>query len=328
MSRSFRRKRIIYFCLILLCMGVSLLLLVGPLEDAASELSAPVMEKVVKSKTAQEHPRLGGVGNLYLIFFLGLSVYGAHLAARFLSDSAWRRRENYLREVRWSLLDILSLALLFLALAGLYSAFFTDSSSSAEGAETTVRGVVVIAAIYLIVLAFGIWVLRQRGCTFSEAMGLSIRPYRRLILIGAVAFLAFQPFRLIYTTALIWFFHKLGLPIQSHPVLEELLKPDETGLKLSIALSVALSAPLFEEIFFRGFLYQALRKNVGAPAAIVATAALFAAIHEGLFQASLIFSLGVLLAYLMEKAGSIIPCMAVHFLVNGTSLLQALLVGK
>ncbi|NQT81935.1 CPBP family intramembrane metalloprotease [bacterium] len=324
MKHRFGRKYILYFSLLLAGVFLSVGLLAGPLKKATDALAAPAVEKSLTGKPGEGPSQLE---KLYGTVFVVLTIYGAHLAARFFSDSTWRKRDRYIREVRWSGLDIFAMVVLFLALAGVYNTFFSSSSGASGGTEgTTAREVLVVPFFYLVVLLFGVWVLRQKGCSFSEGMGLTMRPYARLILIGVVAFVAFQPLLLIYRTAVMAVFSGLSLPIEGHPVVEELLKPDKIPLRVSLALSVVLSAPFFEEIFFRGFLYQGLRRTIDAGPAIFLTAALFALIHPGVFQASLIFPLGLVLAYLMERTGSVIPCIVMHFLVNGTSLLLTFLV--
>ncbi len=311
--------------MILVGVSLSAYLLTGPLKDAAESVSVPAMEKSMQRESGGEHP--SQVEVLYVAIFLAFTIYGAHLAARFLSDRTWRKADDYVREVRWSVLDFVAIALLFLALAGTYNTFFVHPSGRLGAAdETTVLEVLVSIFFYVVVLLFGNWILRQRGCRFRYCIVMTMCPYGKLILVGAVGFLAFQPLHFMYRTAMVAIFHGFRLPIEGHPVVEELLEPGGMALKLSLALSVTLSAPFFEEIFFRGFLYQALRRAMDARAAVVISAGLFASIHPWGFQAILVFPLGLLLAYLMERTGSVVPCIAVHFFVNGSSLLLTLLV--
>ncbi len=324
MQQETRRKYAFYLLVILAGMFVSILLLTGPLKDIGDDLGAPVVDKGTNGKeTGQD---AGRATALYAITFLGLAAYGGHLAARFLSDRSWRRKDLYDRQVNWSIADSLMIVLLFVALSLLSGVFSRSQPGGADsGREITVQYVIADIFSHLVVLLFALAILRQRGGRFSEGMGLRLRPHGRLILIGLVAFLAFQPLRLIYTTAVVAFFYGLRLPIEAHPVVDELLKQDRMDLRLSLAFSVVVAAPFFEEIFFRGFLYQALRRRMYPWAAVLATGLLFAIIHPSFFQASLVFPLGLLLAYLMEKTGSLIPCMVVHFLINGTSLLLTFL---
>jgi membrane protease YdiL (CAAX protease family) len=84
----------------------------------------------------------------------------------------------------------------------------------------------------------------------------------------------------------------------------------------------ALLAPLIEEIFFRGFLFQGLRARYGWVSGILISSAIFAIAH--LDPAALIptFILGCLLAYLYHRSNSIWPGVILHMLVNTFGLIS------
>ncbi len=81
-------------------------------------------------------------------------------------------------------------------------------------------------------------------------------------------------------------------------------------------------APLVEEIFFRGFLFQGLRAKYGWIAGMLISSAIFAIAH--LDPASLIptFILGSLLAYLYQRSNSIWPGVLLHMAVNTFGLVS------
>lgn len=78
----------------------------------------------------------------------------------------------------------------------------------------------------------------------------------------------------------------------------------------------AVLAPLVEEIFFRGFLFQGFRARYGWVSSMLLSSAIFAIAH--LDPASLIptFILGNLLAYLYHRTNSVWPGVIMHVLVN------------
>lgn len=87
------------------------------------------------------------------------------------------------------------------------------------------------------------------------------------------------------------------------------------------ALLAVVIAPVVEETFFRGMLYTALRSRIGVWASAVASATFFAAIHPTLPAGFLpILALGVVLAVLRERTGSLIPSMVCHGLNNAVAL--------
>ncbi len=87
----------------------------------------------------------------------------------------------------------------------------------------------------------------------------------------------------------------------------------------AIFLACALG-PFVEELFFRGFLYDAIRKQWGSFFAILITSGLFAYVHESWFAFVPIFFLGMVLAYLREKRGSLIPSITMHIVHNSVLL--------
>jgi hypothetical protein len=78
----------------------------------------------------------------------------------------------------------------------------------------------------------------------------------------------------------------------------------------------AVLAPLVEEIFFRGFLFQGFRARYGWVPSMLLSSAIFGIAH--LDPASLIptFILGNLLAYLYHRTNSIWPGAILHVLIN------------
>jgi membrane protease YdiL (CAAX protease family) len=82
----------------------------------------------------------------------------------------------------------------------------------------------------------------------------------------------------------------------------------------------AILAPLVEEIFFRGFLFQGFRARYGWVPGLLLSSAIFGLAH--LDPAALIptFILGCLLAYLYQRTNSVWPGVMMHMLVNSLGL--------
>lgn len=89
---------------------------------------------------------------------------------------------------------------------------------------------------------------------------------------------------------------------------------------LVIAFIVAvLIAPFFEELFFRGFLLQALIKNVGVTWGIVITTLVFAAIHFEFQSIMPLIILSLVLNVIFIKTKSIYPGIIFHIMNNTIS---------
>ncbi|HVG30050.1 MAG TPA: type II CAAX endopeptidase family protein [Pyrinomonadaceae bacterium] len=97
-----------------------------------------------------------------------------------------------------------------------------------------------------------------------------------------------------------------------------------------IAAIATFTAPLVEEIVFRGVLYSGLRKRVGTVWGSAAVIAIFAAIHvpqylPNVAAISTILLLSSVLTVVRARTGRLLPCVAIHFFFNGiTSVLIVL----
>ena len=83
----------------------------------------------------------------------------------------------------------------------------------------------------------------------------------------------------------------------------------------------AVLAPLVEEIFFRGFLFQGLRAKYGWFGGMLLSSGVFAVAHLNLASLVPTFVLGNLLAYLYHRSNSVWPGVLLHALINTSSLL-------
>lgn len=97
--------------------------------------------------------------------------------------------------------------------------------------------------------------------------------------------------------------------------------PDMSGVanthlgKTVNILYTCMLAPLTEELFFRGVLLRTLAKS-NQRFAIFASAFFFGLVHGNLQQFIIAFLLGIFLAHITIKHGSIIPSVTVHMFIN------------
>ena len=82
-------------------------------------------------------------------------------------------------------------------------------------------------------------------------------------------------------------------------------------------------APIVEEIFFRGFLFQGFRQKYGWVTATLLSSAIFAAGHLDPVALIPTFVLGAVLAYVYHRSNSVWPGIILHFLVNAFGLCAA-----
>jgi membrane protease YdiL (CAAX protease family) len=92
-------------------------------------------------------------------------------------------------------------------------------------------------------------------------------------------------------------------------------------------ISVALLAPFFEELYFRGLLHRWFRARWSMWPAIIASSFVFGLAHfdsAGVAVSSLI--LGIVMAYTYEKTGSLWISIAIHAFNNGLGIILVYLV--
>jgi membrane protease YdiL (CAAX protease family) len=85
-------------------------------------------------------------------------------------------------------------------------------------------------------------------------------------------------------------------------------------------LLIAVLVPFVEELFFRGMLYPILRRRAPAALAIIANAAIFSAIHLIPVLIPGLFVIGLCLAFLRERSGSIWPGVLYHAMQNSLAM--------
>lgn len=83
----------------------------------------------------------------------------------------------------------------------------------------------------------------------------------------------------------------------------------------------AIIAPLVEEMFFRGFLFQGFRQKYGWVRAILLSSLLFAAAHLELVAFIPTFLLGCVLAYIYHRSNSLWPSIMFHAAFNSFNLI-------
>jgi membrane protease YdiL (CAAX protease family) len=93
-----------------------------------------------------------------------------------------------------------------------------------------------------------------------------------------------------------------------------------------VTVAIVVFAPIAEELFFRGIVFNAWLREAGRIWAYVGSAALFAAIHLSLESLLPIFLLGLALAWVYQRTGNLLAPITMHATVNGISVAIALAV--
>jgi membrane protease YdiL (CAAX protease family) len=130
---------------------------------------------------------------------------------------------------------------------------------------------------------------------------------------------------LLIVSYLIIFVHnnilmRLGVDTQG----EEIMKLfDSLDSPVWFIIVGVIFAPIVEELFFRGFLFQGFRQKYGWSNGILLSSAIFAAAHLDLVALIPTFILGALLAYMYHRTNSVWPGIILHVLINAMGLFAA-----
>ncbi len=90
----------------------------------------------------------------------------------------------------------------------------------------------------------------------------------------------------------------------------------------AVVILATFTAPLVEEVVYRGILYSAFQRSVGITGAVVIVTFMFAAVHVPQYWGSpgtilLICLLSLLLTLIRVKTDNLLPCIIMHTIFNG-----------
>jgi membrane protease YdiL (CAAX protease family) len=136
----------------------------------------------------------------------------------------------------------------------------------------------------------------------------------------------FAAFVTYLVVSLIWL-NALGLQDERDDVTKQLTNDPTTATVAGLAIFAVVIAPIVEELFFRGFVFPAMRTKLPVGWAAVVTGTMFGIVH--VFGSPIAFVLplavlGTVLCLLYWKTGSILPCIALHAINNCVALSSAL----
>ena len=113
----------------------------------------------------------------------------------------------------------------------------------------------------------------------------------------------------------------LGVDTQGEEILKVFAELDSPAWFILVGV---VFAPIVEEIFFRGFLFQGFRQRYGWIGGIVISSLIFAAAHFDLVAFIPMFMLGAVLAYIYQRSNSLWPGIILHVINNAFALGAAL----
>ena len=250
------------------------------------------------------------LGGLVLLAGLVMNAVRALIVRRQLPPERYRGPAVFVL----LLLAVIVASILSLGAAG-------EATSLVNGGPLTVGGTLLLltstqigllgVAGALVVLPralAGLRLLPAHGTARSAAIGLGL---------AIPAWIAATGLSVVAT----WLLQGVGLR-QEEGIAERVLA---SGDPTVILLAFVVVAPIAEEFFFRGVVYNIWERERGARVALYGSAALFAAIHASIFALVPIFVLGIALAQIYRRTRSLPASIAMHAGFNAISVTIALL---
>ncbi len=268
-------------------------------------------------KALADKPVLSIVLNLTGVLFLLVMLLGCALDAAFLRLFLSKRKLDIATyrppPAMWSLSDAVRVVILFLFFA--YVIIIIESFLihlipvfGLERFRMMLNSSIMDVIGALFVIYFTIYKYKER----LLSLGLTMKNLTKNIFYGIVGYIASIPLFLIVVCIVFYAVKLVGYVPERQPVVELFLKEENPTFLIYSSIFASVFGPFIEELFFRGFLYNAAKKRMGTLWGMVLTSGIFAALHTNVVGFLPIMALGILLTYMYEKTGSLISSITVH----------------
>jgi membrane protease YdiL (CAAX protease family) len=194
------------------------------------------------------------------------------------------------------------------------------NSNGAEGEIVLTVVVYVLSGVFS--LLYLRWRLRMAGWSWA-AVGLTSRNLGADIGWGIAGYASALP--LVLVAGLMSRALSRYIETPSNPVVPMFVESNTLFERAILLVLVAVAAPFFEELFFRGVLYHSFRAAWGVVMGILSSAVVFGLVHPLPLDFLPIFALGSVFATLVYERGSLLPAMIAHSL-NNTAAFAVLLI--
>lgn len=217
--------------------------------------------------------------------------------------------------------DLIGAMVIYLVLTGMFA--LTAVSPPMDPDQISAGALAIGIGFHLILTAM-VATSVMRRCSPNQWLGLRWSGWPWLFLIGpGVVILMGLINWVILRSGYIDWMKSLEMETVQDPVaiLKQTRDPVVLGLMI---LAATVMAPLWEEIVFRGYLHPVLKRFGGFWTGALCSSLFFSAVHNNAAALLPLFILGLLLAWLYEKTGSIWTPIAIHFCFNATAVLVIL----
>lgn len=261
-----------------------------------------------------------------LAVFGWLALLGALLVVAGLLYSAIRqlRIRRHLPPERYRGPGMFVLVLLVLVLASIITApFGADAAALLMGqGELTFLGAAVLLVATQAAMLLISWFLVFRPRALEALPSLPGRDPAGALLAGFGWGIPAWVGATLASAGVVWLLESIGFDAEPQAAEQAIALVDPW----LVVVAVVILAPIAEEIFFRGVVFNAWLREGGRRWAFLGSSALFALIHISVVALVPIFLLGLALAWVYQRTGNLLAPIAMHATVNAISVALALLV--
>jgi len=261
---------------------------------------------------------LFGVSTLFVLLLLCL---GLLLTVLFLVQKSqgkfvvpWRPPDP---EILWGLRDVFHVIVLlvfFSYLIEFFEALFVFFATDGVSESVRMLGTTLVSEAIVLFLIFRL--VRVEKKQSLAHLGLSTKAFGKNLFFGLTGYATLLPALLFSLIISLWLAALFKIAPPQQPLYDLFTKESSREIFLFGLLLVTVVGPAIEEIFFRGFLYNALKAKWGKGWAILSSGLLFAVLHANLVGFLPIAFLGCALAYGYELTGSLVTSITIHVVHN------------
>jgi len=272
---------------------------------------------------------------LIFIFLLGLAINGYFIYCKIKRKQIFKKLDTTnlppwnIGEIFKIIILAFSFGYLFFMVVGFLAGIVQSVTKTelpfgdSENFQMIISTIVLDAMVFIVILRF-LWDKHRRKLS---DLGFSKKDLSRNIFYGVFGYIGIIPVILMIGVVVYFIISMFKIIPPAQPIVDLLLNEKSTALLLLSSIIASIFGPLVEEIFFRGVMYNAIKRKIGVFWGIVITSVLFSFLHTHALEYFLvgfipIVVLGVVLAYLYEKTGSLIPSFTLHVLNNLGSVIM------
>ncbi|MDD3520493.1 MAG: CPBP family intramembrane metalloprotease [Actinomycetota bacterium] len=225
---------------------------------------------------------------------------------------------EYVPRIRWNIRDVLfSIIFLIAILTGIYFLSGKVVSILNQGNQISITNITnasfsILYGIQVLLMVGTVWffAIYWRRSRFKD-LGLTYYSIIKTIWYSFLALLSILAINFIYVFIMTNVF-KIAPPENK---IAELVENGNVSSTI-LLIVVSLIAPICEELFFRGFIFQAFKQSWGVFAGLFISSFLFAAAHLELYNFIPLMAIGWVLAYIFHKTKSLFPVIFLHSVYN------------